>query len=122
MAIRALSSHNPELLIRLYGTVFKMLCDPDETVVQAALAVAASMSKVRRLLSGLAISDRTFNKDTAIALKVRTTINNILKSKFPYVDEQSQWFSSKVLNCLNTVGFVANFTWSLALLILIVIS
>ena len=55
-----------------------------------------------------------------IALKVRTTVNNILKSE-SYVGEPSQWFISKVLSCLNTVGSVVRFTLIFASLILIVI-
>lgn len=47
LAIRALSNHNPELLTRLHGTVIRILRDPDETVVKAALTVATFMSKVR---------------------------------------------------------------------------
>ena len=47
MAIRALSNHNPELLTRLYGTLIKILRDPDEAVIKTALTVATCMSKVR---------------------------------------------------------------------------
>ena len=43
-----------------------------------------------------------------MALKVQTTVNNLLESE-SYVDEPSQWFISKVLGCLNSVGFVALF-------------
>lgn len=65
------------------------------------------------------ISDRILNKDAVIGLKVRTTVNNILKSESSYIGEPSQWFISKVLSCLNTVGSVAHFTLILASLILI---
>ena len=118
MAIRALSKHNPELLTRLYGTVIKILRDTDETVVKTALTVATCMFKVRWLLSSLTISNRGLNKDDVIALKVRTSVNNILESE-SYVDESSQWFISKVLNCLNVVGSVILFTLIFASSILI---
>ena len=117
MAIRALSSHNPELLTRLYGTVIKILRDPDETVVKTALTVATCMSKVRWLLSSLTLFNRGLNKDDVIALEVRTTVNNILESK-SYVDEPSQCFISKVLKSLNVVGSVTLFTLIFASLIL----
>lgn len=110
LAIRALSSHNSEMLTRIQGSVIKALRDSDETVVKAALTVAACMSKVRRLLSGLVLSNRVLNKDAAIAPKVRTIVNNILKSESSYIGEPSQWFIWKVLSCLNTVGCVAHFT------------
>ena len=58
------------------------------------------------------------NKDDVIALKVRTTVNDILESE-SYVDEPSQWFISKVLNCLNAVGSVALFSLVFTSLILI---
>lgn len=117
LAIRALSSHNPELLTRLYGTVIKILRDPDETVVKTALTVATCMSKVRWLLSSLTLFNRGLNKDDVIALEVRTTVNNILESK-SYVDEPSQCFISKVLKSLNVVGSVTLFTLIFASLIL----
>ena len=50
-----------------------------------------------------------------IELKVRTTVNNILKSE-SYVGEPSQWFIFKLLSCLNAVGSVTRF--NLILLIL----
>ena len=53
------------------------------------------------------ISDRIFNKDAAIAPKIRMIVNNVLKSESSYIDEPSQRFISRVLSCLNTVGFVA---------------
>jgi AP-4 complex subunit epsilon-1 len=117
LAIRALSRHNPELLTRLHGKVIKILRDSDEKVVKAALTVATGMSTVRRLLSGLAMSDRILNKDAAIAPKVRTAVNDIL-SESSYIGEPGQWFISKVLSCLNTVGYVAHLTLILASLIL----
>jgi AP-4 complex subunit epsilon-1 len=119
LAIQALSNHNPELLTRLHGTVIQMLRDPDKTVIKAALIVATCMSKVCCWLSGLTMSDGIYNKDVAIALQVRTTVNNILKSE-SYIGEPSQWFISKVLSCLNTVGFVVHFIIILSPLILIV--
>lgn len=63
------------------------------------------------------ISNRILNKDDVIALKVQTTVNNILKSE-SYVGEPSQWFISKVMSCLNAVGSVARFTLIFASLIL----
>ena len=98
------------MLTRIQGSVIKALRDSDETVVKAALTVAACMSKVRRLLSGLVMSNRVLNKDAAIAPKVRTIVNNILKSESSYMGEPSQWFIWKVLSCLNTVGCVVHFT------------
>lgn len=117
LAIRALSNHNPELLARLHGTVIKILRDPDDTIVKAALTVATCISKARQLLSGLAMPDQIPNKDTTVSLKVRTTVNNILKSKSSYVGESSQWFIFEVLNCLNTVGFVIRFNLILTSLV-----
>ena len=64
------------------------------------------------------ISNQIFNKDDVIALKVRTSVNNILKSE-SYAGEPSQWFIYKVLSCLNVVGSVARFTLIFASLILI---
>lgn len=106
MALRSLSTFDPQALVHNSGVILKRLRDRNESVVNAALITSSSIGSVSPLCSDCRITPTNLHQSNPAFSKLRQAVNGAISSIDPLMPKGPST-SLAILHSLQVLGCVS---------------